>query len=1157
MEKVNYSTYSTHYSNLSVNAFSPYIAEAKKKIDDKKDPQTGKSKREYFTHLANIFEAGCKRCFSNNKQGVGSESVKKVMEAAVRLVLGFDGESKFVKNLDKTSALYSFYEYLILGFTEETSLQYLHKIEKHKGVLSEKFQSFFNHDIKYTNTVETLLKLSKHWEDALKSDSKGDWLYDWFLSKGNQSQVKEPEPMPRLDSSRTEPSVRSEYRVDRTEYREEIKESRELVIPIMKIEEKVSEIYESPLDALLNKVKKKQEVTLSELVKAFDTWGECEKRKQIFDLCPAALQEQVFIRIRTLGLSFATFLTETYSENVSFEDKKHFIVSHAGCPSLAKEFILSCSPEELQQILIDLPIKHLEFVGYCAQVLGDAWDFESYLELIVSQQGEYQFKKFLEQLSSAQLFTILPKLELKILDDIRYYAQRVGAAFPIEHYMVTIFEEANNYRFGSFLDSLDDELLSRILPELQIADVSLLKKYIQRLQNRFPIASYLEIIVSKQEDYYFGGLLKSCTKQQLAMLLPNVKLNSMDLIEHCLDKLESDFDIDPYVDLIADMHRWEFKKIVKKLSEDQLYTVMNNREEVDFELFIYCLERLRGRLHIINYLGLIKSNMYNLERYSKLFTPEQYKIVIANANNITSTIMEEGIDIIGEDFDFEINTFESFFKLFTKREGQLNLEYHIELIAKNQDHKDFDQFLRKLSKEQLALVLERIELDGFELLQHCLKTLQAEFDIAKYVDLINANLDQFEEDRVVRLLSKSQLQYLMPRLARHSKSIVADCITVFGSDFNFKIKNLEFLIELLQSDLEFLDIEQHLELIVSNKDHKDFVKLIKQLSTQQLELVISHIELESFELFHYCLKELRAKMDISGYVSLINEHIEEFDRGSVIKLLSKEQLQYLLPELKRHSSQIIEVSIDVLGNEFNCEIKSFKFLYRLLEKQRDHLNIAPYLNLIIESQEVYEFDQFLEMLSDEQLSVVIPAVRTNDFNILKRSLSVLKGNFNLRGYGELVDSKVNSYGSPQHEFLFMLSAQQINEILPDLNIDDKLFSKLIEHFGDDIDVSLMATYILSKEGYAISMPKLLNELSGKHLQDVHDRVKFRECLYGPSSILEKLQAEADVSKFIDAFKAEESEGKIVQFMKLCSPEQLNTLRFRAPVKYAQYENTIA
>ncbi len=69
MEKVNYST---NYINLGASAFSPYLAEAKKKIDDEKDPQTGKSKRDYFTHLANIFEAGCKRCFSNNKQGISN-----------------------------------------------------------------------------------------------------------------------------------------------------------------------------------------------------------------------------------------------------------------------------------------------------------------------------------------------------------------------------------------------------------------------------------------------------------------------------------------------------------------------------------------------------------------------------------------------------------------------------------------------------------------------------------------------------------------------------------------------------------------------------------------------------------------------------------------------------------------------------------------------------------------------------------------------------------------------------------------------------------------------------------------------------------------------------------------------------------------------------
>ncbi len=177
--------YHTKYLNLWTNAFSPVIAEAKKSISDEPSSIANFSKRDCFTHLANIVEAACKHCFKPNDK-IDPDHVKMAIEAAIRAVLCYKVDkslTKFIDKLGKEDPIYHFYQYLVSAYEEPTSENFLKEISDHKKGATKAISNLFHYDLGYTNTVKTLIKLGKSWQEFLMTDSDSNWLYNWFIER--------------------------------------------------------------------------------------------------------------------------------------------------------------------------------------------------------------------------------------------------------------------------------------------------------------------------------------------------------------------------------------------------------------------------------------------------------------------------------------------------------------------------------------------------------------------------------------------------------------------------------------------------------------------------------------------------------------------------------------------------------------------------------------------------------------------------------------------------------------------------------------------------------------------------------------------------------------------------------------------------------------
>lgn len=796
------------------------------------------------------------------------------------------------------------------------------------------------------------------------------------------------------------------------------------------------------------------------------------ERRKIFAACSEEIKQHVFNNLKTFGYFFAQFVAVYYPEQISFDYKRHYLTNYVDFPGLAREFILLCSVEDLNAIIRDLEITKLEFIGYCAKVYGDDWDFDNLKELILSKQKDSSFKSFLEMLSNKQLQTILPKLaiddfdivyvcarklehefdaskyievirantrlyeiknllnhlkdddvalifsEIKFedIDLVRSYLKRLGDKFPFENYMTFILSYSYKYYFDDLIKELTPNQTKKIIHELEIKNLSDISYFAQKIGEDFDILKHIEIIDNNKRGYGFGNFLRTLSDKQLLLVIKNIKLPNLELVTYCVGRLQKDFDISSYLEMVSELATWRFFDFIKGLANSQLLLVLESYDKLDFQSFVYCLERLKGSLEIRKFLPLIKNNIREFENQQviKMLNPEQNKIVLSSLDNLTSMIVADGVEGLEDNFDFEIESFNTFYKLFKKTEGKLNIEQHIKLIEQNQTHENFQNFIESLSREQLLLVIDHIRIEDFGLLVYVLQQL--------------------------------------------------------GDDFN-----------------------------------------------------------------------------INGYIDLINENIEAFEKLQVVKMMSQQQLKYVMPRLVRHSLMLLEPCKTILDNKFDFEIKSFKFLYKLVESKVEGIDIEMQLDLIVENQDAHEFNQFLSMLSDAQFIRVISKIKISDFSMLTRCITLLRDSFDMSGYGSLINKNMN-FG-----FLSTLSAKQINQILGDLYIDEELFDFLVQEFGDNLEIHLMEKYILSKQGFVISMPKLLDSLSNKLLKDVHEKVKFTKCLVGPTVILEKMGDAADVALFVEAFNNEKDESKVIEFLEKCSPKQLTIIEDKCNMKYADFK----
>jgi hypothetical protein len=183
METINNSLVIASYIEFHNRACSPYVVEARESISEYKKPG--------FTHLANLIEFACKRCLNSNLK-ISNKDVKTVIEAAIRVVLGYPINSKNIFALEQDGVLEELYTTLITFFSEEHSMNYLDKLANQTG-LFKSLQYKFNFEIKYTSSISKLINFGEQWSSLLKTDSHTNYglLEDFFCECQKQSKLLE------------------------------------------------------------------------------------------------------------------------------------------------------------------------------------------------------------------------------------------------------------------------------------------------------------------------------------------------------------------------------------------------------------------------------------------------------------------------------------------------------------------------------------------------------------------------------------------------------------------------------------------------------------------------------------------------------------------------------------------------------------------------------------------------------------------------------------------------------------------------------------------------------------------------------------------------------------------------------------------------------